>query len=111
VTAAETYAVMWRPNAAARWEVQPYLWPSAAAYKLCTRLVEEFGGEAFRAPIEPPTRLAVVREEAAKVSGLIDIEAHNEFTANGDLVRHTEIRYRTVYTPAAAVPRDLEQEP
>lgn len=55
------FAVIWRANEGDRWHVQPYLWPSAAATALATRLVVQGGGEAFCAPIGDPSRLVTVR--------------------------------------------------
>lgn len=56
------HVVMWRPNGAGRWEVQPHLWPKSAAYALCNRLVDKFGGESWTAQLDAPTRFAVVRQ-------------------------------------------------
>lgn len=62
MTKPANYVVMWRPNIAAPWEVQPHLWPYGAALALVGKLVREFNGEAWLSPVDEPTRLAVVRE-------------------------------------------------
>lgn len=55
----DSYAVMWRPillkGRRGRWEVQPFLWPGAAAAALANRLADQFGGETHIARVDLPS--------------------------------------------------------
>lgn len=58
----ESFVVLWRSTVRGRWQVQPFTYAEAAAEIVAARLIDQFGGESWIAPVEIPPRGEVPRE-------------------------------------------------
>jgi hypothetical protein len=53
----ESFVVLWRATPTGRWQVQPFIYAEAEAEAIGARLMAQFHGEAWLAPVEVPHRL------------------------------------------------------
>lgn len=56
------FVVLFRAAVRARWQVQPFLYPEAAATAVGARLLEQFHGEALIAPVDVPAPGEVLKD-------------------------------------------------
>ena len=58
----DSFVILFRASPRAKWAVQPHVYTEEAGMILGTKLIERFGGEAWLAPVDMPSRVEVPKE-------------------------------------------------